>query len=441
MVGRGAAVSGPGWVIGNRWDELADATPRLARVSVIVTHYDQQAELDRTLHALANQDYPAGLVEIVVADDGSPSAPIVPAGVRVVSQPDRGFRAAAARNRGVAASTGEILCFLDADTSPEPGYVRAMTRLPTLLPEAVTVGRRRHADLEGVDPTAPIAEIAPTVELPEPQWLLDAYARTGNLRHADDRSYRYVIGAVMACSRTLFDDIGGFEESFTSYGGEDWEWAHRAWQGGAVFAHVPDAVAWHDGPEWAGRPGVDRVREGNAQTLTLAAMIPIEGSAGRGLLPATPDLAVHLRGSAGPAATFLCVDSVLASFPRATVILDAAPTLPALLGDPRVTAGEVPDARVVLRLDHPVVLLDVDELRARLAGLGQGDEGRLLVRSAEGTIVGEAISRRARRRETRWGRPIGFTSSSVSPDGLHVLADEPHLESWVGGWGRVDRWT
>lgn len=434
-------MSGSGWVTGNHWDELADATPRLASVSVIVTHYDQQAELDRTLRALANQEYPADLLEIVVADDGSPSAPVVPRGVRVVSQPDLGFRAAAARNRGVEASTGEILCFLDADTSPEPGYVRAMSRLPALLPEAVTVGRRRHADLTGVDPTAPVATVAPAVELPEPQWLLDAYARTENLLHADDRSYRYVIGAVMACSREMFDDVGGFEESFTSYGGEDWEWAHRAWQAGAVFAHVPDAVAWHDGPEWAGRPGVDRVREGNAQTLALSTLIPINGSAGRGLLPSTPDLAVHLVGDASPAATFLCVDSLLAAFPRATVILDATPSTPALTSDPRVAVGAVPDARVVLRLDRPVVLQDVEELRERLLGLGQGDEGRLTVRSPDGIPVGEAVSRRSRRREERWGRPVGFAVGSIDASGLHVLAEEPHLESWVGGWGHLDRWT
>jgi len=434
-------VSEPGWVVGNRWDTVADETPRPARVSVIVTHYDQQAELERTLHALAEQDYPADLLEIVVADDGSPSAPVVPAGVRVVSQPDQGFRAAAARNRGVAASSGEILCFLDADTSPEPGYVREMTRLPALLPEAVTVGRRRHADLTGVDPTAPVAEVSPALELPEPQWLLDAYARSGNLLDADDRSYRYVIGAVMACTRALFDDIGGFEESFTSYGGEDWEWAHRAWQAGAVFAHVPSAVAWHDGPEWAGRAGVDRVREGNAQTLALAAMIPVAGSSGRGLLPATADLAVHLVGEASPAATFLCVDSILASFPRATVILDAVPAEPALAADPRVTVGPVPDARVVLHLERPVVLLDADELRERLIGLGQGDEGRLTVRSADGAVVGEAVSRRARRREERWGQPVGFTAGVIDAGGLHVLGEEPHLESWVGGWGQTGRWT
>lgn len=433
-------MTGPGRVVGNRWDELDGVAAPLRRVSVIVTHYDQQPELDRTLNALAAQDYPAELVEIIVADDGSPVAPVVPAGVGVVSQPDLGFRAAAARNRGVAASTGELLCFLDADTSPEPGYLRAMVRLPALLPEAVTVGRRRHADLAGTDSLAPIAELGPATELPEPQWLIDAYARTDDLLRADDRSYRYVIGAVMACARSFFDAVGGFDEDFTSYGGEDWEWAHRAWQEGAVFAHVREAVAWHDGPEWAGRAGVDRAREGNAQTLTLSALVPVDGSAGRGLLPTTPDLEMHLTARATPAATFLCVDSFLAVFPRATVVLDAMPAVPALETDPRVRAGEVSDARVALRVDRPVVFGGGDELRARLSCLGQGDEGYLAVRSADGTVIGTASARRALRRSARWGKSTGFTAGSLVVPDLHVVGEEPHLESWVGGWGGIDRW-
>ena len=50
---------------------------------------------------------------------------------------------------------------------------------------------------------------------------------------ADDRSYRYVLGALLACSRRLFEKVGGFDESFTAYGGQDWEWAYRPrrWRG------------------------------------------------------------------------------------------------------------------------------------------------------------------------------------------------------------------
>lgn len=431
------------WVPGNRWDLVDGVQPSPPRVSVIVAHYDQPRELARTLAALRRQDHPADRLEIVVADDGSPEAPVVPEGVRLVRHEDRGFRLAAVRNLGVAASTGEVLCFLDADTTPEPGYVRALTRLPALLPEAVTVGRRRHADLTGVAVETPVAEAAPPRALRDPAWLSEAYARSSDLLHADDRSYRYVIGAVTACARAFFDDVGGFDETFTAYGGEDWEWAHRAWQAGAVLAHVPDAVAWHDGPDWAGRSADDRAREGNLQTLRLAHDIPVDGSRGRGLLSTPPDLVVHLAGAPTPAAAFVCVDGVLAAFPRAVVVLDTVPAVPALAADPRVRAAAdgIPDARVRVRLERPVAVDAAPELASRLASLGAGEEGALDLLSADGTPVGTAVSRRARRRAERWGTTAGFTTGTLVASGVHVLRDEPHVEAWVGGWGGVDRWT
>lgn len=430
------------WVPGNRWDLVSHLDPQPPRVSVIVTHYAQPRELARTLAALAQQDHPADRLQIVVADDGSPEPPVVPDGVRLVRQEDRGFRAAAARNLGASVATGDVLCFLDADTTPEPGYVRSITRLPALLKEAVTVGRRRHADLAGVPVDAPIAEVAPSLELPEPAWLRDAYADSGDLLHADDRSYRHVISAVLACSRAFFDEVGGFDETFSAYGGEDWEWAHRAWQAGAVLAHVPDAVAWHDGPDWAGRDDRDRAAEGNRQSLQLARLIPVDGSAGRGLIPRTPDLEVRIPGELTPAAAFVCVDSILAAFPRATVTMDAIPPGTALATDPRVREGGSPlDARVTLELDVAAVVMQDSGLPAALALLGEGDVGTVQVTTSEGVRIGRAQNRRARERARRWSEEGGLATRTVAVEGVHVLRPEPHVEAWVGGWGARERFV
>ncbi|MFJ6653287.1 glycosyltransferase family 2 protein [Microbacterium sp. NPDC091313] len=425
-------------VPGNRWDLLDGEAPHpLPRVSVIVAHYDQPGELARTLAALARQDYPAELLEIVVADDGSAVPPAVGPGVVLVRQPDRGFRLAAVRNLGVRAATGSVLCFLDADTAPEPGYVRALTRLPALHPDAVTVGRRRHADLAGAPAQEPIELAGAARALPEPAWLAEAYARSRDLLDADDRSYRYVIGAVAACSRALFDEIGGFDESFTEYGGEDWEWAHRAWQAGALLAHVPDAVAWHDGPDWAGRDSRDRAAAANRQALRLAAAITVDGSAGLGLLPRTADVLVHLRGRHGVAASVVCVDGILRALPRALVLVDEPPAGP-LADDARVRWADAPppDARVVVEVSTPFALAEDDgrELSERLRTLGGGEEGRLRIAAADGVVVATAESRRARRRSARWGGDGGFATGRLVLGGSVVLGAEPHLEAWFGGW-------
>lgn len=432
MVGAGEPVTRR--VVGNRWDELDEVHPDpLPRVSVIVAHYDQPEELARTLHALAAQDYPRELIEIIVADDGSPGPVAVPDDVILVRQEDRGFRLAAVRNLGVRASSGDVLCFLDADTAPEPGYVRALTRLPALLPEAVTVGRRRHADFAGVASDLPVTAAAAGRELPEPSWLADEYARSRNLRDADDRSYRFVIGAVIACSRTLFDEVGGFDESFTSYGGEDWEWAHRMWQAGAVLAHVPTAVAWHDGPEWAERDGsgLDRA---NAQTTRLLSAIPVPGSAPRALWTGDPDLVVRLRGAHSGAALFVAADSLFAAFPRARLIVDEGAEVPE--ADPRiVVGGSAPDSRVAWELDRPVVILDPAWIADVVARLGTDDVGTVDLADDDGTSLGRLRSRRAARRAERWSAPDAFETRTLVADGIHPLRPDARIEAWVGGWG------
>lgn len=426
------------WVPGNRWDLVAHLEPEAPHVTVIVTHYAQPVELARTLEALRRQDHPHDRLEIIVADDGSPEVPSVPEGVRLVRQDDRGFRAAAARNLGAAAASGDVLCFLDADTSPEPAYVRRVSRLPALLREAVTVGRRRHADFSGVPTDAPVEERGPARELPEPEWLRAAYRQSRDLLDADDRSYRYVISAVAACSRSFFDEVGGFDETFASYGGEDWEWAHRCWQAGGILAHIPDAVAWHDGPDWAGRAADDRAAEGNRQSIRLATKIPVDGSVARGLLPATPDIEVSIP-AATAAAVFVCADSLLAALPRATVVMAAIPDEPALRADPRIRSVASRDPRVLVRLDHPVVVLHPEALRDALAVLGGSDVGRLHLVSPEGVRLGSATSRRARRRSERWSTASGHRQATVTVEGMHTVRDAPTVEAWLGGWGGPTR--
>ena len=45
----------------------------------------------------------------------------------------------------------------------------------------------------------------------------------------------YGLSLLLLLAVEFFGEVGGFDESFTEYGGEDWEWAHRAWQAGALL--------------------------------------------------------------------------------------------------------------------------------------------------------------------------------------------------------------
>ncbi len=409
-------------------------------VSVVVAHFEQQPQLDRTLAALARQTYPTDLMEIIVVDDGSQVAPTVPVGVRLLTQDDRGFRLAAARNLGAAHARGPVLCFLDADTSPEPDYLRELTRLPALMADAVTVGTRRHADLATVPFDDPIESSAPAHELEAPVWLARAYERTRDLAESDHRSYRYLIGAVLACHRDLFDQVGGFDESFSDYGGEDWEWGYRAWLAGATFAHVPTAIAWHDGPDWSGRSVADAVAAKNREALLLTRRIPAVGSRGRGVRPDAADVVVEIATSHSPSALFVCVDSVLESLPHAVVVVPAA-DLDAFRGDQRIMAKLPRDDRALVRATVTIrrpVRVEPAAFSAIVESVATSDgpprEADLLVFDEGGDELIRIRSTRAGNRRARWGAHEAATIQQTSPDWMTPIDAEPDLEGYLGGW-------
>ena len=422
---------------GNQWDLLDGVTPEaLPTVSVIVAHFNQPQQLRRTLWALARQDYPGELVEIIVVDDGSAVAPDVPEGILLVRQDDDGFRLAASRNLGAAAAANDVLVFLDADTSPEPGYLRELTRLPALSDDAVTVGRRRHADLAQAEAFADIETVGAENELEEPRWLVDAYRDSRNLLDADYRSYRYLIGAVLACSREFFFEIGPFDESFTEYGGEDWEWAYRAWLAGAAFAHVPEAVAWHDGPYRSDR--ASDLATKNDEALRLADLIPVPGSRGRALPSNHADIAVYgPPESATRGQIFVSHDSLLGELPggeRADV---------SAVDDDRSGGDGAGDADATDRFDRVRIEVRValpvraepGSLAPALSAISGDDYAEVIVRSSSGTELLRLVSRRALARQQRWGGEPLLPTLDLVAEGVAELTDEVDLEAYLGGWG------
>ncbi|MGI8459168.1 MAG: glycosyltransferase [Propionibacteriaceae bacterium] len=403
----------------NRWDLLdAIEPPAPPSVSVVVPHFNAQSELDLVLTALGLQTHPRSRLQVVAADDGSTVRPSIAAlsGIEgiVVGQDRDGFRAAAARNLGAAAADGDVLIFLDGDTVPEPDYLTRLVRLPALAPDVLAVGRRRHADLAGwttEQVAAWLTGVGPAPDLlDEPAWLRDAYADTQNLLRVDHRSYRSVISAVLATSRDLFTELGGFSEEFRAYGGEDWELAHRAYVAGAVFAHVPDAVAWHDGPDWAGRNGADATAAKNDETLALARMLPDPEARGGGQWR-LPAVAVEL-GFGGVAAVLATARAAFSGDTDAAVWVDHpdAITVVRRLDDSRIRVGPVPPhvrarAQAVLRLETP----------ARVTGLS-----RLLRWSDQaGPLTlptGRLVPGRTHARPRRWAERLRVDRPEVDPD-------------------------
>ena len=263
---------------------LASAGADSGGISVVIPYFEDQEGLDAVLAGLRAQE-PVQALEIVVADDGSARPPRVPAGVRVVRQDDRGFRAAAARNLGAGHCRGGILVFLDGDTVPEPGYLAAVEEALREHPHALVVGTRVH-----VDDTA-----QPPRGLGEPQWLARAWAQTDHLRRHDDSHFRYVISAVLSCRRSTFERLGGFDAAMVGYGGEDWELGWQAVLGGCELLHAPAARAVHRGADWGGRSEADpsaAVLQKNRESLRLASRITHPIARPSGMVHAVADIVV-----------------------------------------------------------------------------------------------------------------------------------------------------
>ena len=108
-----------------------DVTPQ---VSVIVAAHDEEDVISRRVENLLELDYPADLIEIVVASDGSTDrtdeiVEEIAAGaprVRLVRNERAGK--AAAQNRAVATSEIEIVAFSDANSTWAPDALRKLVR-------------------------------------------------------------------------------------------------------------------------------------------------------------------------------------------------------------------------------------------------------------------------------------------------------------------------
>lgn len=98
------------------------------RISVIVPAFNSSQWLPDCLEALLAQNFDKQTYEILVVDNGSSDETLeiirqFPA-VRLLQEQQRGSYAA--RNRGVAASSGAILAFTDSDCVPEPDWLRCI---------------------------------------------------------------------------------------------------------------------------------------------------------------------------------------------------------------------------------------------------------------------------------------------------------------------------
>lgn len=115
------------------------------KYSVIVPLYNKEQYIERTLQSILLQSYTD--YELIVVDDGSTDQSYNIAS-RIIgnNKPNRQIilqqnsGVASARNKGVAASKGDYICFLDSDDWWEPSFLEEIDKLIAEYPDAGLYG-------------------------------------------------------------------------------------------------------------------------------------------------------------------------------------------------------------------------------------------------------------------------------------------------------------
>ena len=189
--------------------------------------------------------------EIIIADDGSTAntrscvdalKQRAPVALKHVWQPDQGFRAAMARNRGTLAARGEYIVFLDGDCIPQRDFIAQHRKLAHR-------GHMVSGSRVLLSPMLTDRVLAGQVDLPAAGgWRHCGYRLGGHVnkvlqvllrwpdigRTTTRFSWRRIKSCNLGVWRCDLDTVDGFDESFQGWGHEDADLAVRLFNAGVM---------------------------------------------------------------------------------------------------------------------------------------------------------------------------------------------------------------
>lgn len=186
-------------------------------VSVIMPVHNGEKYVVQAIESVINQDYRP--FELILVDDGSTDKTAKIIGkydnVQYIYQSNKGV--SSARNKGIAASRGEIIAFLDCDDLWPSDRVTVTVRYFQQHPEIGYVLGRQMIFVES--------------GCAVPAWVKDEW-----LTEPQDASNT----GVLVARRATFESVGLFNKDYK--GGEDTEWLVRASEADISMARLPEVV-------------------------------------------------------------------------------------------------------------------------------------------------------------------------------------------------------
>lgn len=196
-------------------------------ITVIIPAYNAAKTLGECLIRIQQQVDVPDEVEIIVVDDGSKDETAViaqTANVRLIQTPQK-QGAAAARNAGIRAAQGELICFTDADCWPRPNWLSELVK-PFMVNEVI--------GCKGIYESDQPELVARFVQL-EYEDKYDLLRKETFIDFIDTYSAAYRTHALRR--------VGGFDEAIFYV--EDQELSFRLAAKGEKMVFQPSAVVQH----------------------------------------------------------------------------------------------------------------------------------------------------------------------------------------------------
>jgi len=204
--------------------------------SVCIPTFNRREILLQTLDSLRLQDEPFENFEVIVGDDGSRDGTFeavcslpMPYRLRIFTHQNGG--PAAATNLAARHAVNDVLVLLDDDQIASPGLIRAHIE-----------AHRRYGDIlvQGLFPLADVSRNRGSSLLYESHLLNDLAPY--DVEHPFSKG---IWSANVSVRRETWQRVGGLDETFREYGGEDTDFGFRIAASGCPVIFVPGALSHH----------------------------------------------------------------------------------------------------------------------------------------------------------------------------------------------------
>ena len=230
-------------------------TPTRPAVSVLIVTYRTGEAVLPCIQSVRNEC--AATDEILIWDndsrDGTPDliGRTFPEVKLVRSSENLGFGVAV--NRLAKEARNEFLVLLNPDALLVPGSIGALTDLERRLPRAGLYGGRCESPNGELDPGSCWGRRTLWSDVCFALGLDAAFAGSrwfdtrslGGWERDTEREVGIVTGCLLACRKTVWEQLGGFDEAFWLYG-EDADLSERAWGAGFSPMISPRACVIHE---------------------------------------------------------------------------------------------------------------------------------------------------------------------------------------------------